>query len=295
MEKLETKYQMGKLDPAIGRKDEIERVMQILCKRRKNNPCLIGDPGVGKTAIVEGLALRIVNLEDIPTKLQDKQVILIDMARVIAGTTYHGEFEERLISVIDEVKESKGNVIVFIDELHTLVGAGGWSLDAANILKPPLARGELKCIGATTLKELKKYIEKDPALERRFQQVKYTEEALVAAFHLSHRYISDRFLPDKAIDLIDEAASRVQLRQEHGSLRPESERLINLENILLERVIGQKEATSDVARAIRRARTGINDPTQPMECFLFTGPTGVGKTELAKILGTEYFGSKGSG
>ncbi|KAI3948323.1 hypothetical protein MKW92_037583 [Papaver armeniacum] len=347
MEELETKYQMGKigsdlqgkLDPAIGRKDEIVRVIQILCKRRKNNPCLIGDPGVGKTAIVEGLALRIVNSEDILPNLQGKQVFSIDMARLIAGTTLRGEFEERLITVIE------GNVILFIDELHTLIGAGGHTLDAANILKPPLARGELTCIGATTLREFKKYIEKDQALERRFQQVKvnepsvddaieilhglrkqyedhhnvqYTEEALVAAVHLSHRYISDRFLPDKAIDLIDEAASRVQLQQEQGSLKVlqvteedikhavssltgiplenvsslESERLLNLENILLERVIGQKEAAKDVARAIRRARTGINDPNQPIGCFLFTGPTGVGKTELAKVLAAEYFGSK---
>ncbi|XP_026384656.1 chaperone protein ClpC1, chloroplastic-like [Papaver somniferum] len=342
---LTTLAMEGKLDPAIGRKDEIERVMQILCKRRKNNPCLIGDPGVGKTAIVEGLALRIGNSEDIPPKLQGKQVFSIDMARLIAGTTLRGEFEERLITVIDEVKRSEGNVILFIDELHTLIGAGAHTLDAANILKPPLARGELTCIGATTLQEFKKYIEKDQALERRFQQVKvdepsvddaieilqglrkryenhhnvqYTDEALVAAVQLSHRYISDRYLPDKAIDLIDEAASRVQLLQEQGSLQVlqvteddikhavssltgiplekvsslESERLLNLENILLERVIGQQEAAKDVARAIRRARTGINDPNQPIGSFLFTGPTGVGKTELAKVLAAEYFGAK---
>ncbi|WP_206830633.1 ATP-dependent Clp protease ATP-binding subunit [Alicyclobacillus fructus] len=390
----------GKLDPVIGRQKEIERVIQVLSRRTKNNPVLIGEPGVGKTAIAEGLAQRIV-AGDIPETLRNKRVMVLDMGTVVAGTKYRGEFEDRLKKIMDEIRQA-GNVILFIDELHTLIGAGGaeGAIDASNILKPALARGELQCIGATTLDEYRKHIEKDPALERRFQpimvdepspeealeilrglrdryeahhRVKITDEALEAAVKLSDRYISDRFLPDKAIDLIDEAASRVRLRthtappnlkeleqklekvrsekdaavqsQEFelaASLRDEeqkikeelerlketwqktqqlddvrvtaediahivsswtgipvqqlqqdeSERLLNLEKILHERVIGQDEAVEAVAKAIRRARAGLKDPKRPIGSFIFLGPTGVGKTELARALAEALFGDE---
>nr|XP_027120307.1 ATP-dependent Clp protease ATP-binding subunit ClpA homolog CD4B, chloroplastic-like [Coffea arabica] len=341
----------NKLDPVIGRQQQIECVTQILCKRKKNNACLIGDPGVGKTVIAEGLAQRIANAT-VPEKLQKKKLFSIHMGRLIAGSSNRGEFEERLIMVIDEVKQSKGEILLFIDELHTLIGAGsgGQALDAANILKPPLARGELKCIGATTLDEYKKYIERDPALKRRFQvvqvpepsideaieilkglqekfglhhSVKYEEEALIASVKLSKQYISDGFLPDKAIDVMDEAGSRVQLYRSNASVdsnkhvapvvtredikhvissrteipiekvsEEESIRLLNLANILQKHIIGQDEAIEAVSRAIRRARVGLNNPDRPVATFLFTGPTGVGKTEVAKLLADEYFGSK---
>jgi ATP-dependent Clp protease ATP-binding subunit ClpC len=383
----------GKLDPVVGRQSEIERVMQILCRRTKNNPCLIGEPGVGKTAIAEGLALRIVS-GDIPDILKNKRLVALDLAGLVAGTKYRGEFEERMKKVMEEVRKAEGNVILFIDELHTLVGAGAaeGAIDASNIMKPALARGELQCIGATTQDEFRKYIERDAALERRFQavkvkepseeeavdilkglreryeahhQVEITDDAIQASVTLSQRYISDRSLPDKAIDLIDEAASRVRLHQslppldvrqdrakltklnaeiEHLSKRAsgeeqagklmaekeeleksiqereelwsneekpepvvgeaeiaqivqswtgipvtklveaESQKLLRMEQDLHDRIIGQQDAVSAVSRAIRRARSGLKDPKRPMGTFIFLGPTGVGKTEMAKAL-----------
>ena len=389
----------GKIDPVIGREVEIERVIQILSRRTKNNPVLIGEPGVGKTAVAEGLAQRIV-MGAVPEVLHGKRVMSLNIATVLAGAKYRGEFEERLRKIIDEVRAA-GDVILFIDELHTLIGAGAaeGSIDAANILKPALARGELQAIGATTLNEYKKYIEKDSALERRFQTIfvgeptveaaikilegirdkyeafhraKITDEAIEAAVKLSHRYISDRFLPDKAIDLMDEASSRVRLKasshpvdikslekelerlrlekeaaitsqdyeaaakirdselqvkdalsikqkqwNERESTRivvaandiadvvaawtgipvkqlaaEESERLLNLENILHARVIGQDDAVKAVAKAVRRARAGLKDVKRPIGSFLFLGPTGVGKTELARALAESLFGDE---
>ena len=397
---LNEKAKQGKIDPVIGRNDEINRVIQILSRRNKNNPVLIGEPGVGKTAIAEGLAQRIVN-NDVPEILKNCHIISLNMSSVVAGTKYRGEFEERLKKVIDEVKKHK-DWILFVDELHTLVGAGSseGSMVAANIMKPALARGELCCIGATTLKEYKKYIEKDAALERRFQpvkvgeptpeqavqilkglrdsyeahhKVKITDEAINAAVTLSSRYIADRYLPDKAIDLIDEGASKVRLasltspdnvkeledeiadyekekasaineqdferaarlRDEQKELqtklddakkkwqeqqkgnsgevtaediakivsewtgipvvqltKEESERLLNMENVLHERVIGQSEAVTAIAKAIRRGRVGLKDPKRPVGSFIFLGPTGVGKTELCKALAEAMFGDE---
>ncbi len=388
----------GKLDPVIGREKEIERVIQILCRRTKNNPCLIGEPGVGKTAIVEGLAERIIS-GDVPDILQNKRVISLDLTGMVAGAKYRGDFEERIKSVIDEVSKSK-DIILFIDEVHTLVGAGSaeGSTDAANILKPMLARGDFQLIGATTITEYRKNIEKDAALERRFQpvtvgepsvedaililngikgmfekhhKVEITDDAVDAAVKLSARYINDRYLPDKAIDLIDEAASRVRigsstatpelkelnakieelsakkdsavdsqdfetaahLRDEiksleekrenlkksackegtYGTVTPESiaeilsswtgipvsqmteeesQRLLKLEDELHKRLIGQEQAVSAVARAIRRGRVGLKDPKRPIGSFIFLGPTGVGKTELCKALAEAMFGSE---
>ncbi|NMM55348.1 ATP-dependent protease ATP-binding subunit ClpC [Paenibacillus aquistagni] len=390
----------GNLDPVIGRSKEIERVIQVLSRRTKNNPVLIGEPGVGKTAIAEGLAQRIIQNE-IPETLRDKRVMTLDMGSVVAGTKYRGEFEDRLKKIMDEIRQA-GNIILFIDELHTLIGAGGaeGAIDASNILKPSLARGELQCIGATTLDEYRKYIEKDAALERRFQpitvdpptpeeaiqilsglrdryeahhRVKITDEAIEAAVKLSDRYITDRFLPDKAIDLIDEASSKVRLhtytvppnlkeleqrledirkekdaavqsqefekaaalrdteqkmREELETVRnqwkekqgrmdsevtpediaqivanwtgvpvvklkeEETDRLLKMEEILHERVIGQDEAVKAVSRAIRRARAGLKDPKRPMGSFIFLGPTGVGKTELARALAESMFGDE---
>ena len=394
---LTTLAQEGRLDPVVGRQQEIERTVQILGRRTKNNPVLIGEPGVGKTAIAEGLAQRIIN-QDVPEILLDKQVISLDMGSVVAGTRFRGDFEERLKKIMEEVRTA-GNIILVIDEIHTLVGAGGTEggLDAANILKPALARGELQCIGATTLDEYRQYIERDAALERRFQpilvgepsvaetidilyglrgayeqhhRVNITDEAVVAAAELADRYISDRFLPDKAIDLIDEAGSRVRLRHSHiaknkelkrelttatkakseairtqdfskaGKLRiqelslqarldleenqetvnaplvneediaqivaswtgvpvnklteSESELLLHLEDTLHTRLIGQEQAVTSVSRAIRRARVGLKSPNRPIASFIFSGPTGVGKTELAKALAAYFFGSEES-
>ncbi|MBU5594702.1 ATP-dependent Clp protease ATP-binding subunit [Amphibacillus sp. MSJ-3] len=390
----------GNVDPVIGREKEIERVIQVLSRRTKNNPVLIGEPGVGKTAVAEGLAQKIVD-NDVPETLRDKRVMTLDMGTVVAGTKYRGEFEDRLKKVMGEIRQA-GNVILFIDELHTLIGAGGaeGAIDASNILKPSLARGELQCIGATTIDEYRKYIEKDAALERRFQpiqvdeptleqsieilkglrdryeahhRVTITDEAIDAAVNLSSRYITDRFLPDKAIDLIDEAGSKVRLRsftaptnlkelenslteirkekdaavqsqefEKAASLRDreqklrkeldktkekweekqgqedskvtvediasvvsnwtgvpidsltkdETTRLLNLENILHERVIGQSEAVVAVSKAIRRARAGLKDPKRPIGSFIFLGPTGVGKTELARALAEAMFGDE---
>jgi ATP-dependent Clp protease ATP-binding subunit ClpC len=390
----------GSLDPVIGRSKEIQRVIEVLSRRTKNNPVLIGEPGVGKTAIAEGLAQQIVNNE-VPEILRDKRVMTLDMGTVVAGTKYRGEFEDRLKKVMDEIRQA-GNIILFIDELHTLIGAGGaeGAIDASNILKPSLARGELQCIGATTLDEYRKYIEKDAALERRFQpiqvdeptldesiqilkglrdryeahhRVSISDEAIEQAVKLSDRYISDRFLPDKAIDLIDEAGSKVRLRsfttppnlkeleqklesirnekdasvqsqefekaaslrdteqrlreeleetkkawkQEQGKensavtvediamvvsswtgvpvsklAQEESERLLNMEEILHSRVIGQEEAVKAVAKAVRRARAGLKDPKRPIGSFIFLGPTGVGKTELARALAESMFGDE---
>lgn len=391
----------GQLDPVIGRNKEVKRVEQILSRRTKNNPVLIGEPGVGKTAIAEGLAQRIVEAK-VPAELANKRLMMLDMGSLVAGTKYRGEFEDRLKKVIDEI-QNDGHVILFIDELHTLIGAGGaeGAIDASNILKPALARGELQTIGATTLDEYQKYIESDAALERRFATVqvdepttdqtlqilrglrpkyeehhhaKITDEALEEAVKLSDRYISDRFLPDKAIDLIDESAAMVRidaedkknhqpslesqledlrtrkeeaidnqdfdraatLRQQELALKDkidrkkqraqqkdshnyklkvtgeniaqvvaewtgvpltqlkksESERLVNLEKVLHQRVIGQDEAVTVVAKAIRRARSGLKDPSRPIGSFMFLGPTGVGKTELAKALAAAMFGSE---
>jgi ATP-dependent Clp protease ATP-binding subunit ClpC len=394
----------GKLDPVVGRQKEIERVIQILGRRTKNNPVLIGEPGVGKTAIAEGLAQRIGN-GDVPDILEDRRVVTLDIGLLVAGTKYRGEFEERLKKIMDEIRTA-GNVILVIDEVHTLIGAGAaeGAIDAANILKPALARGELQCIGATTLDEYRKHIERDAALERRFQPVmvgepsvdetieilhglrdryeqhhklKISDEALEAAAKLSDRYIADRFLPDKAIDLVDEAGSRVrllnsqlppaakeldrELRQvlkdkdnavrsqdfdKAGELRDremeikaeiraiaqnkvtedaggeeqpvvgeediahivaswtgvpvskltesESEKLMHMEDTLHQRLIGQDEAVKATSRAIRRARVGLKNPNRPIASFVFSGPTGVGKTELAKSLAAYFFGSEDS-
>ncbi|HLR22260.1 MAG TPA: ATP-dependent Clp protease ATP-binding subunit [Pseudogracilibacillus sp.] len=387
----------GKVDPVIGRDEEIDRIIQILSRRTKNNPVLIGDPGVGKTSVVEGLAQKIVSNE-VPETLSNKRVMTLDMGTVVAGTKYRGEFEDRLKKVMEEIRNA-GNVIIFIDELHTLIGAGGaeGAIDASNILKPALSRGEIQCVGATTMDEYRKYIEKDAALERRFQpiqveepsleetvqilhglndryeahhRVTITDEAIRAAAELSNRYITDRFLPDKAIDLIDESGSKVRLRsytippnlkelekeleevkkekdsavlsqefekaasyrdqeqklreklettknkwkEEQGQedlsvteediaavvsswtgipvvklTKDESNRLINMEKILHERVIGQEEAVNAVSKAIRRARAGLKDPKRPIGSFIFLGPTGVGKTEIARALAEAMF------
>ena len=364
-----------KLDPLIGREAEIERLIQILCRRTKNNPVLIGEPGVGKTAIVEGLAQRIVKSE-VPSFLENKRILSLDLSLIVAGTKYRGQFEERLKQIMRELVENP-QYIVFIDELHTLVGAGSaeGSLDAANILKPALSRGEIQCIGATTPAEFRKSIEKDRSLERRFQavkvpppseeeavaildgvreryesfhQVRYTDDALEAAVYQSHRYIPDRFLPDKAIDVIDEAGARVKLRvrREQGSLadwnqinewstsyddtesrepsgdslvsaevtrddiedviarwtgipvtslkEAETRKLLRIEVELHERVVSQRRAISALARAIRRSRAGLKNPLRPVGSFLFLGPTGVGKTEVARSLAQFLFSSERS-
>ncbi|WP_430510761.1 ATP-dependent protease ATP-binding subunit ClpC [Gottfriedia solisilvae] len=390
----------GRLDPVIGRSKEIQRVIEVLSRRTKNNPVLIGEPGVGKTAIAEGLAQQIVNNE-VPEILRDKRVMTLDMGTVVAGTKYRGEFEDRLKKVMDEIRQA-GNIILFIDELHTLIGAGGaeGAIDASNILKPSLARGELQCIGATTIDEYRKYIEKDAALERRFQpitvdqpsvdesiqilqglrdryeahhRVSISDEAIIEAVKLSDRYITDRFLPDKAIDVIDEAGSKVRLRsfttppnlkelelkleevrkekdaavqsqefEKAASLRDseqrlreqledtkrqwkekqgkensevtiedianvvsswtnipvtklaqtEADKLLNMESVLHKRVIGQEEAVVAVSKAVRRARAGLKDPKRPIGSFIFLGPTGVGKTELARALAETIFGDE---
>ncbi len=390
----------GKLDPVIGRAEEIQRVVQILSRRTKNNPCLIGEPGVGKTAVAEGLAQRIV-AEEVPETLRGKRVVTLDLTGMVAGTKYRGDFEERIKNALEEVAKAK-DVVLFIDEIHTIIGAGAaeGAVDAANILKPSLARGEIQVIGATTLEEYRKYIEKDAALERRFQpitvgepsneetveilkglrdkyeahhKVKITDEAITASVQLSTRYISDRYLPDKAIDLIDEAASRVRLRaftaptdvrqleeevkrlsaekkaavneqdfERAAQLRDEEkkvseqleeqraqwqeknagitgevtaediaqivsswtgvpvsqlteaegQRLLRLEEVLHERIVGQEEAVTAVAKAIRRGRVGLKDPRRPIGSFIFLGPTGVGKTELCKTLAEAMFGDE---
>ena len=325
------------LDPVIGRDTEITRLIQILIRRTKNNPVLIGEPGVGKSAVVEGLAQRIV-AGNVPDMLMGKRVVSLDIGSMVAGSKYRGEFEERLKNVLSEIQKA-GDVLLFIDEMHTIVGAGSaeGSLDAANILKPALARGELQCIGATTLDEYRKHIEKDAALERRFQpvhvgeptteetlailhglreryekhhQLHITDEALEAAVTLSDRYIADRYLPDKAIDLMDEACSRVRIQAYTAPpdvaaivsgwtgipvtkmTQSEKERLLHLEDVLHARVIGQDEAISAISRAIRRARAGLKDPKRPIGSFIFLGPTGVGKTELCRALGEAMFGDE---
>ncbi len=338
----------GKLDPVVGREEEIMRVIEILGRRKKNNPMLVGDPGVGKSAIVEGIALKIASGE-IPPALADKRIVSLDLASVVAGTKYRGDFEKRLKAIIREISGNP-DIILFIDEFHTIVGAGGasGSLDAANILKPALARGELQCIGATTLDEFTKIIEKDGALDRRFQKVlvepsgskqsvailekikscyeqfhavTYTPEAISACVRLSERYITDRCLPDKAIDALDEAGSMVRLQCTGGKKRnrkapivteddiaaviskmsgipankvAESEisRLVNMDSFLKKYITGQDEAIDKVTKAIRRNRTGIKDPSRPVGSFLFLGPTGVGKTQLAKTIAEYLFDSE---
>ena len=397
---LTAEAKAGKIDPVIGREEEIQRVIQILSRRTKNNPCLIGEPGVGKTAIAEGLALKIVR-EEVPELLTGKKIVALDLTSMVAGTKYRGDFEERIKKAMDEVRNAK-DVILFIDEVHTIMGAGAaeGATDAANILKPSLARGEIQVIGATTIDEYRKNIEKDAALERRFQpvtvgepteeetieilkglrdkyeahhKVKISDDAIINAVKMSSRYIADRFLPDKAIDLIDEAASRVRLkaytvpdnlkemekelksleeekasavrgqdfeqaaviRDKENSLKTlleeekekwknlsshkvkeistediasvvsswtgipanqitkeESERLLNMEKILHERIVGQDRAVSGVAKAIRRGRAGLKNPKRPIGSFIFLGPTGVGKTELCKTLAETMFGDE---
>ncbi len=332
----------GKLDPLVGREDEIQRVIQILGRRRKNNPMLVGDPGVGKSAIVEGIAIKITN-GDIPPALADKRLISLDLGSIVAGTKYRGDFEKRLKSIINEVAANP-DVILFIDEFHTIVGAGGasGSLDAANMLKPALARGDIQCIGATTMDEFRKIVEKDGALDRRFQKivvehtdiqqtisileklkanyekhhnVAYTDEALEACVRMSERYISDRCLPDKAIDAMDEAGSMVRLKNPKrigivtaedvaeviskmtgipsGRVAEgESARLVKMREKISRRIIGQDDAIDKVVRAIQRNRAGIKDPGKPIGTFMFFGPTGVGKTQLAKSLAEFLFDSE---
>ena len=352
---LTAEARAGKLDPVIGREKEICRVIQILSRRTKNNPCLLGEPGVGKTAVAEGLARRIA-AGDVPEELLEDRILSLDIAGMVAGTKYRGEFEDRIRKVLEEVKRA-GNIILFLDELHTVVGAGSaeGAVDAANILKPALGRGEIRLIGATTLGEYRKYIEKDPALERRFQSVvvdqptaegaleilrglrrryeahhglSITEEALSAAVQLSVRYIPGRFLPDKAIDLVDEAASRVRMEEESGVGVPgeknrscrggrcvgaedvaavvaawtgvpvteltedEGQKLLRLEETLQHRLVGQEKAVMALSRAVRRSRVGLKEPNRPVGSFLFLGPTGVGKTELCKALAEVLFGSE---
>ena len=332
----------GKLDPLVGREDEIQRVIQILGRRRKNNPMLVGDPGVGKSAIVEGIAIKIV-AGDIPPSLADKRLISLDLGSIVAGTKYRGDFEKRLKSIINEVAANP-DVILFIDEFHTIVGAGGasGSLDAANMLKPALARGDIQCIGATTLDEFRKIVEKDGALDRRFQKIMvehtdiqhsisildrlktnyekhhnviYTDEAIEACVRMSDRYITDRCLPDKAIDAMDEAGSMVRLKnpkktghvtaEDVASIiskmtgipsgriaEGEGNKLMKMRTKLQGRIIGQDDAIDKVVRAIQRNRAGIKDPGKPIGTFLFFGPTGVGKTQLAKALAEYLFDSE---
>ncbi|MCL4142464.1 UNVERIFIED_CONTAM: hypothetical protein GTU68_031735 [Idotea baltica] len=341
-----TKYaEDGKLDPIVGRDKEIERVAQILSRRKKNNPILIGEPGVGKSAIAEGLALRIIQ-KKVSRVLFGKRVVTLDLASLVAGTKYRGQFEERMKAVMNELEKSP-EVILFIDELHTIVGAGGasGSLDASNMFKPALARGEIQCIGATTLDEYRQYIEKDGALARRFQQVmvdpttpeetvqilvnikekyeehhhvSYTQEAIDACVTLSDRYISDRFLPDKAIDVLDEAGARVHINNIHvpddivkleesiEDVKKEKNRVVksqkyeeaaqlrDKEKKLNGRVIGQDEAIKKLTKAIQRTRVGLKDPSKPIGTFVFLGPTGVGKTELAKVLSSYLFDKEDS-
>ena len=339
---LTAEARLGRLDPVIGRDAELNRMIQILSRRTKNNPCLLGEPGVGKTALAEGLARRIVS-GDVPDELLESRILSLDIAGMVAGTKYRGEFEERIRKVLEEVKRA-GNIILFLDEMHTVVGAGSaeGAVDAANIIKPALGRGELRLIGATTLAEYRKYIEKDAALERRFQPItvpeptpqaalailrglrqryethhglSITDEALSAAVDLSVRYLPGRFLPDKAIDLMDEAASLVHMESAGGSgsvtaedvalvvsawtgipatrlTEDEGEKLLRMEETLGRRVVGQRKAVRALSRAIRRSRVGLKDPQRPIGSFLFLGPTGVGKTELCKALAEVLFGEE---
>ena len=339
---LTAKAKAGQLDPVLARDNEIERVMEILTRRTKNNPVLIGEAGVGKTAIVEGLAQKIASGQ-VPDPLKNKRILILDLTLLVAGAKHRGEFEERLEAIIREIKAASGSIIIFIDELHTIVGAGAGegSMDAANILKPSLARGELQTIGATTVKEYRQYIEKDAAFERRFQRVmvneptieqaieilngiksKYEEhhkvkipaEAVEAAVKLSERYISDRYLPDKAIDVIDEAGSKIELKNINPRVvsvdlvkeiissasgisitkldQDESLILLQLENLIHKRLIDQENAVKVICEAIRRNRAGLKNPKRPVGSFIFMGPTGVGKTQLAKTLAEVLFGAE---